>query len=434
MNILNWIRRYAVCFLGLLIISFGVVFITKAEMGVSPISSIPYSMSLIVPQLTFGNWVIVFNALLIVIQIAILRRDCNVADLAMQLVISVLFGYFTDFAVFVMGDYAVSSYVTRVASLLVGCVIVALGAYVEVNARASMVPGDAFIHTLSKVTKKEFGKIRVVSDLSMGIIAGLLCVIFLRELAGVREGTIISALIVGNMVRIFSKKLKPMMEILVPLTEEEIQQMKEQKKELEISHQNKVITISREYGSCGHEIGKKLADKLGIAFYDREIIGIVAKESGYTEKFIEEHEQKLENYLLHDFYTWYSAASTAEDMPMADQLFKIEEKVIRKIVEKESCVIVGRLADYILKDYEYATKVLISADKDARIETVAVRENLERAEAVKKINKIDKQRENHRHYFTHMSWNDSREYDIVLKSNRYGVDKCVEIIAEAVNN
>ena len=72
--------------------------------------------------------------------------------------------------------------------------------------------------------------------------------------------------------------------------EEEIQQMEEQKKELEISHQNKVITISREYGSCGHEIGKKLADKLGLAFYDREIIGIVAKESGYTEKFNIEHE------------------------------------------------------------------------------------------------------------------------------------------------
>jgi hypothetical protein len=260
-----------------------------------------------------------------------------------------------------MGDYAVSSYVTRVASLLVGCVIVALGAYVEVNARASMVPGDAFIHTLSKVTKKEFGKIRVVSDLSMGIIAGLLCVIFLRELAGVREGTIISALIVGNMVRIFSKKLKPMMDILVPLTEEEIQQMEEQKKELEISHQNKVITISREYGSCGHEIGKKLADKLGIAFYDREIIGIVAKESGYTEKFIEEHEQKLENYLLHDFYTWYSAATTAEDMPMADQLFKIEEKVIRKIVEKHwnykyefnedtLYLIIGSVEDSVLKE------------------------------------------------------------------------------------
>jgi cytidylate kinase len=345
-----------------------------------------------------------------------------------------LFGYFTDFAVFVMGDYAVTTYVARVASLLVGCVIVALGAYIEVNARASMVPGDAFIHTLSKVTKIEFGKVRVVSDMSMGITAGILCLIFLGELSGVREGTVISALIVGNMVRLFSRKLKPLMDILVPLTEAEKAALVSAEKEVEISHNNKVITITREYGSCGHEIGQKLAEKLGIAFYDREIIGMAAKEGGYTESFVEEHEQKLENYLLHDFYTWYSAAATAEDMPMADQLFKIEERVIRKLVEKESCVIVGRLADYILKDYQFATKVLINADRNDRVRTVSEREKLSLAEASKKVSKIDKQRENHRHYFTHKKWNDSGEYDIVLKSNKYGVDKCVDIIASAVNN
>lgn len=434
MNILNWIRRYAVCFLGLLIISFGVVFITKSEMGVSPISSIPYSMSLIVPQLTFGNWVIIFNGLLILIQIAILRKDSNIPDMIMQLIISVLFGYFTDFAVFVMGDFAVSGYLARVASLLVGCVIVALGAYVEVNAKASMVPGDAFIHTLSKVTKVEFGKVRVVSDMSMGIIAGILCLVFLGKLSGVREGTVISALIVGNMVRIFSRKLKPMMDFLVPLTEEEKAAIATANEELEIVHSNKVITITREYGSCGHEIGQKLAEKLGIAFYDREIIGLVAREGGYTERFVEEHEQKLENYLLHDFYTWYSAAAFAEDMPMADQLFKIEERVIRKLVENESCVIVGRLADYILRDYQHATKVLINADRDDRVRKVSEREKLSLMEASKKVSKIDKQRENHRHYFTHKKWNNSGEYDIVLKSNKYGVDKCVEIITSAVNN
>lgn len=113
-------------------------------------------------------------------------------------------------------DYAPSVYLLKLLSLIVGCCVIAFGAYLEVIADVVMLPGDAFVRAIAKVTNKEYGGVRVISDVSMTVVAGILCLIFLRKLEGVREGTIIAALITGNIVKVFTKKLKAFTYFLLP--------------------------------------------------------------------------------------------------------------------------------------------------------------------------------------------------------------------------
>lgn len=210
------VKRYAIFFLGLLLNSFGVGLVTKGLLGTSPIAAIPYSLSLIIPDLSLGNWTIVFSIVLIVIQVILLKRETKKLEIFLQVIISFVFGYFIDFSMWCLKSYMPSSYWVKLLSLVLGCCVIAFGAYFEVIADVVMLPGDAFVRTIAKVTNKEYGSIRVVSDVSMTVIAGILCLVFLHKLEGVREGTIIAALITGNIVKIFTKKFKPLTYFLLP--------------------------------------------------------------------------------------------------------------------------------------------------------------------------------------------------------------------------
>lgn len=201
------VRRYIIFFVGLLFNAFGVAFVTKAALGTSPIAAIPYSLSQIIPALTLGNWTIIFSILLIAAQWVMLRKDVNKIELVLQVVISFFFGYFIDLSMWSLSAFAPQLYPLRILSLILGCIIIAFGAYLEVVADVVMLPGDAFVRAIAKVAGKEYGGIRVISDVSMSVIAAILCLVFLHELSGVREGTIIAALITGNIVKFFTKKL-----------------------------------------------------------------------------------------------------------------------------------------------------------------------------------------------------------------------------------
>lgn len=206
----NYFKRYCIFFLGLIFNSFGVALVTKAALGTSPIAAIPYTLSLIIPRLTLGNWTIVFSILLVLAQLALLRKSASKLDLILQAVISFFFGYFIDFSMKILSAFYPEIYVIKIISLVAGCVIIAFGAYLEVIADVTMLPGDGFVRAVSKVSKKEYGSVRVISDVSMTVAAGILCLVFLRRLSGVREGTVIAALITGNIIKIFKKILNPL--------------------------------------------------------------------------------------------------------------------------------------------------------------------------------------------------------------------------------
>lgn len=203
--------------IGLTFNAFGVAFITKASLGTSPIAAIPYSLSLIVPSLSLGNWVVIFNILLIVMQLILLKKDANKIELLMQVGIALVFGYCIDLSLLCIRSFFPATYVVKLISLLAGCIIISLGAYLQVIADVVMLPGDAFVRAIAKVVRRQYGGVRVICDISMSAIAAALCLIFLRELLGVREGTIITAFIVGNIIKLFSKLLLPLKNRLLPV-------------------------------------------------------------------------------------------------------------------------------------------------------------------------------------------------------------------------
>ena len=127
-----------------------------------------------------------------------------------------MFGYFIDLSMWLFAAFAPEAYPLRIISLLMGCMIIAFGAYLEVVADVVMLSGDAFVRAIAKVAGKEYGGVRVISDVSMSAVVAVLCLVFLHSLSGVREGTVIAALITGNIVKAFTKSLSGLSSILVP--------------------------------------------------------------------------------------------------------------------------------------------------------------------------------------------------------------------------
>lgn len=198
-----------------------------------------------------------------------------------------------------------------------------------------------------------------------------------------------------------------------------------------------VITIGRQLGSCGREIGRKLAEKLGIAFYDKELIVEAAKESGLPEKFFENTDERPTSSFLYSLvmsvqpgiglYNHYN------DFLNNDNIFKIQADIINKVAERESCIIVGRCADYILKDREDIIRIFIHASKEVRRDRIMVRENVSDKEAMTIVTKADKRRGNYYNFYTNRTWGDVNNYDISIDSGKLDIDKCVDLIADYVN-
>lgn len=196
---------------------------------------------------------------------------------------------------------------------------------------------------------------------------------------------------------------------------------------------NKIYTIGREFGSGGREVGEKLAAKLGIKIYDKELLQQAAKDSGFCEEIFENHDEKPTNSFLYslvmDTYSvsGYSAAPFL-DMPLNHKVFLAQFETIKKIAEKESCVIVGRCADYALSDNPDCINVFIHADLDVRIKNVSRNLNITENKARDIINKTDKQRASYYNYYTSKKWGDSKSYNLSLDAGKLGTDNCVEMI------
>ena len=196
---------------------------------------------------------------------------------------------------------------------------------------------------------------------------------------------------------------------------------------------NKIYTIGREFGSGGKEVGEKLAAKLGIKLYDKELLQQAAKDSGFCEEIFENHDEKPTNSFLYslvmDTYSvsGYSAAPFL-DMPLNHKVFLAQFETIKKIADQESCVIVGRCADYALAENPECINVFIHADMDVRIKNIAKKLNITDNKARDIINKTDKQRASYYNYYTSKKWGDSKSYNLSLDAGKIGTDNCVEMI------
>jgi len=194
-----------------------------------------------------------------------------------------------------------------------------------------------------------------------------------------------------------------------------------------------IITISRQYGSGGREIGEKLAKKFGIPFYDRELITRAAKESGFSESLFENAEKKATNSLLYTIAMGMNAYGNQDigfvNLSLDDQVFMAQSDVIRKIAEEGPCVIVGRCANYILRSRKDSVHVFIWADMAYRRDRAVNLYRLPKEKAEETIMKIDKQRANYYNYHTGEKWGRAENYHISVRSDSVGIDNAVEIIA-----
>ncbi|MGN0585379.1 MAG: YitT family protein [Ruminococcus sp.] len=200
------VKRYLVFAAGLVLTALGIAFTTQSGLGTSPISAIPYTLSLIVPKMTVGNWTIIFSMLLILIQLIIEKREAKKVELLLQIIVTFPFGYIIDFWIFCLEPFAPAVYPMRLLFMIIGCFVLAMGVYFQVTGNVVMLPGDAFVRSVSRAAGKEFGRTRMVSDIVMTAVAFIACLAALHTIQGVREGTVIAALLVGNIVRLYKAK------------------------------------------------------------------------------------------------------------------------------------------------------------------------------------------------------------------------------------
>ena len=194
-----------------------------------------------------------------------------------------------------------------------------------------------------------------------------------------------------------------------------------------------VITINRQYGSGGRYIGKKLSEKLGIPCYDEKLIDMVAKESGFAQDFVAEKGERMTGSLLFNIASSLSYANnvfSGNGVSLQDEIYFIQNKIIKDLAEKGSCVIVGRCADYALEDNPELLSVFIHANMDARIRRIARDFDLTDAKAKDLIKKTDKRRSSYYNYYTCKKWGDSRSYDLTLNTSKITPEACVDIILD----
>ena len=443
------LKRYIVFLIGLFINSLGVSLITKADLGTSPISSIPYVLSLNFP-FTLGQFTIAFSLLLILIQLVILRRNFK-AEHLLQIPISILFGYFIDLTMVMLFFVHPQTYLSSVIHLLIGCVILGFGVYTEVLADVAMLPGESFVRAVSSTWKTEFGSTKVAFDVSLAVIAAVLSLLFAHRLDGVREGTIIAALLVGFIARLFGRRLDFLEPLLFHTNEKSSDgQTAAASVSADISNSAgasvlddssvsaddkasapyKVIVIGRQYGSGGHDIGKSLAGKLGFDFYDNEIIQMTAGSTGYTPKFVQEHEENMTNSFLYDLVNQMYIYSDTQEAPR-DAIFESEGEVIRRLADQGNCVILGRCADYFLRDRQDCLKVYLHAPEDYRVKRIMDTEDLSEEDARRKVRRMDRRRSDNYHYYTRRIWGHSLNYDLTIDTG-IGAEAVEEIIRRAL--
>lgn len=207
------IKRYIFLLAGLFVNGLGVSFITKAGLGTSPITSIPYTLSLGFTP-TVGMFTLVFNLFLVILQVILLRRNFQLQNL-LQLPIIALFSFFIDLTMSLLGFMQPETYAMKVVSLIVGCLILGFGVFMEMVANVAMLPGEATVRAVSDVFSTDFGKTKIAFDSSMTVIAAILSFIMFRHLDGVREGTIVAAILVGFIARLFKKYIGGIEKILI---------------------------------------------------------------------------------------------------------------------------------------------------------------------------------------------------------------------------
>lgn len=418
------LKRYIFFFLGICLNAFGIALFTRSKLGTGPTSCIPYVVSL-KSGLSFGTCTFMFNILLLLGQIILLRKNFPRYQL-LQLPVTLLFSILIDgamkFTTFVNTDI----YWIALFYNILGCVFRAVGVSCQVVADVVMLSTEAFVKALSDVSKKEFSWIKLFFDVFMAAVAIALSFLLLGRLESVREGTLIIVLLVGPVSHYFTKRLS----FTNYVFENESELVFEPK--LKISNSKRiVITVTSEAGSGGRIIAKILGIKLKIPVYDKELVDLIAQEGGFTKRFVQAHNEILyrstaEAFIQNNFSVenFHSKSYT--------RLYEAQERVISKLAERQNCIIVGHCSNFILKNNKNVMNILITADMKNRITYISEKYGLNRHDSQKKIRRQDHNTWEFYLHFTNQDWKDSGNYHLCLNSSLFGYEETAGIIEDIV--
>lgn len=198
--------------------------------------------------------------------------------------------------------------------------------------------------------------------------------------------------------------------------------------------ETRIITISREYGSGGRKIGEMVAKSLGVPFYDKVLIDMIAQESGMAAGYVEEASEKMTTAQAFNISTlgYYSVSPIVENVRViGEDVFIAQSRIIKELAEKEKCVIVGRCADYILRERDDVLNVFIHSDFDTRINRAINEYKIEEKKAASVIKRSDKARAKHYSFYCERKWGNVNNYHMMVDSGKFGIDKCVKLILDA---
>ncbi|MBP5624660.1 MAG: cytidylate kinase-like family protein [Lachnospiraceae bacterium] len=203
---------------------------------------------------------------------------------------------------------------------------------------------------------------------------------------------------------------------------------------------NTIITIGRQFGSAGHEIGQKVAEHFGIKFVDKELLTRAAKESGFCEEMIQNHDERPTNSFLYnlvmDTYSFGYNSSSFVDMPISHKVFLAQFDAIKKLADEGPCVIVGRCSDYALAEYKNVINLFIYADDEFKVDYIMKKDESIKSEAKARelYQKKDKQRQSYYNYYSSKKWGRADTYDLCINSSILGIDGTVDLIIQYVED
>lgn len=199
------IKNYALFLIGLFIASMGVALSAKAGLGTSPVASVPYSVSLANHSLTFGWWLNMWSVLQIAVQIALLRKKCKPVEIIIQPILAFVYGYLTDFSCKLISGLQANSYIMQFAFMILSCFVLGFGIWIQFKGGVAMLPGEAMNRAISEVTGRKYENIKIFFDVLYIVVAAVICFIFIGKLEGVREGSIIAAVLIGNIIKLYNR-------------------------------------------------------------------------------------------------------------------------------------------------------------------------------------------------------------------------------------
>ena len=433
---LNIIKRILVFCVGQFILAVSVVLAARSSLGASPTTAIPnviYNIlvskgitNIGLGMLTTGVYII-----FMLIQLLLLRKDFKLYML-LEIAVSLLFGYFISAAQALLAPLPdPAGYIGRLIYLLVCIPIVALGVVVYVSAQLVSAPAEGVTAAMSAKIGWPIPKCKLIFDSTVVVIAAIISLIFFRGLSGVREGTIILALLVGPVMKpIMNVLQKPLMEFCGTQTRRAAALA--QAEAAAFDPGKIIVTVDWEFGSSGDILAHDIAERLGAKVYSNdEIVDMEIAESGLPERFVREHEKLMRHSAVYDYSSY--AYLIHQDLDPLDELYAAQVRVLKKIAQEEKrAVILGHCGNYILRDDPNCFRIFVHADREDRVARSERRHNVNREDAERAMHATNRSRSKYHQDFTGEMWGQARYYDMTLSLSSFTRDNSSPLVVDAI--